>query len=144
MSGLMLIGSPAARIALFTSFRPLPVTMVTTDASRSIRPVSIAFLTPAVPAAPAGSAKTPACRPRRRMASMISSSLTFTTTPFDSRIARNAFTGLRGTPTAMESARVFSSWGIHSMVPAAAAVLMGQQPEACTLMMRGRRSIMPA
>ena len=84
MSGLMLIGSPAARIALFTSFRPFPVTMVTTDASRSIRPVSIAFLTPAVPAAPAGSAKTPACRPSRRMASMISSSLTFTTTPFDS------------------------------------------------------------
>ena len=144
MSGFMLMGSPAALMALLTSFRPLPVTMETTDAFFSMRPVSTAFLTPAVPAAPAGSANTPAWRPSIRMASMISSSLTFTMTPSDSLMARRALTGLRGTPTAIESAKVFSSWGTHSMVPAAAAVLMGQQPEACTLMRRGRRSIRPA
>jgi len=36
---------------------------------------------------------------------MISSSVTFTTMPFDSRIAMSALSALRGTPTGEEGAR---------------------------------------
>ena len=50
----------------------------------------MAFFTPAVPVAPAGSAKTPQFVPRSFIAARISSSETFTTTPFrDMRLPRS-------------------------------------------------------
>ena len=60
---------------------------------------------------------------------MISSSLTFTVTPLDSRMAMRALSAFRGTPTAMESARVFSSMGRQGS-PVSMARFRGQQPSA--------------
>ena len=49
---------------------------------------------------------------------------------------------IRGTPTAMESARVFSSMGSQGLFSAMAR-LMGQQPSAWAEISRGRRSMKP-
>ena len=73
---------------------------------------------------------------------MISSSVTLTTMPLDSRIAMSALSALRGTPTAMESARVFSSIGSQGLFSAMAR-LMGWQPSACAEIRRGSLSIKP-
>ena len=54
MSPGMEMGSPQKAMALATSFRPLPVTTLTTVASFSIFPSSQSFLSPAVPVTPAG------------------------------------------------------------------------------------------
>ena len=54
---------------------------------------------------------------------MISSSVTLTTMPLDSRIAMSALSALRGTPTAMESARVFSSIGSQGLFSAMARLM---------------------
>ena len=66
-----------------------------------------------------------------------------TATPSDSRMARRALSGLRGTPTAMESARVFSAMGSQGF-PVSMARFRGQQPSACTEMSLGSRSMNPA
>ena len=86
-SGLMLMGSPADLMAFATSLRPLPVTTETTVASFGISPSSQAFLRAAVPVTPAGSPNTPQVRPSSRCAARISSSVTFTARPPDSRMA---------------------------------------------------------
>ena len=116
--------------------------MLTTELSGEISPSSRAFFTPAVPVTPAGSPKTPQVRPSSLAASRISWSETLTTTPLDSRMAFSALSALRGTPTAMESARVFSSMGSQGLFSAIAR-FSGQQPSAWTLISRGSRSIMP-
>ena len=136
------MGSPAALMPLATSLRPLPVTMITTVASGSMSPSSRAFFTPAVPVTPAGSPKTPWVRPRRRMAARISSSDTLTAMPLDSRTAFRALSAFRGTPTAMESARVFSSMGDQGF-PVWRARFRGQQPSAWAEISLGRRSMKP-
>ena len=90
------------------------VTTLTTVSSSPSSPCSHSFFTPAVPVTPAGSPKTPQVLPRSCWASMISRSETFTARPPDSRMAARAFSPFRGTPTAMESAKVFSSMGFQS------------------------------
>ena len=129
MSEGMEMGSPAALMALATSLRPLPVTTLTTVSSLPMTPCSQSFFTPAAPVTPAGSPNTPQVRPSSFCAAMISSSETFTTMPSDSRMAIRALSAFRGTPTAMESARVFSSMGSQGLFSAMAR-LMGQQPSA--------------
>ncbi len=142
MSLGMEMGSPQALMALATSFRPLPVTTLTTVASFSSFPCSQSFFTPAVPVTPAGSPNTPQVRPSSFWAAMISSSLTFTVRPSDSRMAIRALSAFRGTPTAMESARVFSSMGCQGS-PVSMARFSGQHPSAWAEISRGRRSIKP-
>ena len=118
---------------------------MTTDTTVSFSPItpcSHSFFSPAVPVTPAGSPKTPQVVPSSFCAAMISSSVTFTAMPFDSRIAMSALSALRGTPTAMESARVFSSMGRQSS-PVTMARLMGWQPSACAEMRRGSLSTKP-
>ena len=74
---------------------------------------------------------------------MISASETFTTRPWDSSMAWRALSGFRGTPTAMESARVFSSMGCQGAFSSMAR-FRGQQPSAWQEMSRGSRSMNPA
>ena len=81
-----MMGVPAAVMAVVGSLRPFPVTTVTMVASWGIKDCSMAFLIPAVPVAPAGSAKTPQVVPNSFIESRISWSETFTATPFDSQI----------------------------------------------------------
>ena len=138
----MEMGSPQAAMALATSLSPLPVTTLTTAASLSIRPCSQSFFSPAAPVTPAGSPNTPQVLPSSFWAAMISASDTFTVSPLDSRIAISALSAFRGTPTAMESARVFSSMGRQSS-PVSMARFRGQQPSAWAEMSRGSRSMRP-
>ena len=109
------MGSPAALMALLTSLRPFPDIIPTTVASLGIRPSWQAFLIPAAPVTPAGSPKSPHVRPSILMAPKISSSVTFTAIPFDSLTALRALSAFLGTPTAMESAIVFSSMGCQGL-----------------------------
>ena len=125
----MVMGSPQAAMALATSLSPFPVTMETTEASWGSFPCSASFFTPAVAATPAGSPNTPQVRPRSFCAAMISASETLTVRPPDSRMALRALSAFRGTPTAMESARVFSSMGRQGS-PASTARFRGQHPSA--------------
>ena len=64
---------------------------------------------------PAGSPNTPQVRPSSRCAARISSSVTQIARPLDSRIAASALSALRGTPTEIESAMVFSSIGSQGL-----------------------------
>jgi len=109
------MGGGAARWALTISLSPFPVDIITIDSPGSMKPFLSAALSPARLAAPAGSVNTPVVLPRTGIASKISSSLTATIVPLDSLTAFNALTGLRGTPTAMLSAIVFSSDGLNFM-----------------------------
>ena len=116
--------------------------MVTTVSSLPRTPISQSFLTPAVPVTPAGSPKRPQTLPRSFWAAMISASETFTTRPLDSSMAWRALSGFRGTPTAMESARVFSSMGCQGAFSSMAR-FRGQQPSAWQEMSRGSLSMKP-
>ena len=118
------------------------MTTETTVSFAPSTPCSQSFFTPAVPVTPAGSPNTPQVVPSSFCAAMISSSVTLTTMPLDSRIAMSALSALRGTPTAMESARVFSSIGSQGLFSAMAR-LMGWQPSACAEIRRGSLSIKP-
>ena len=94
-------GAPATRMAVRTSLSPLPVT--TAQRRLAVRRRSFARrpgASPARPATPAGSPKTPARRPASRIASRIASSGTATKAPPDSRTARSALRQLRGWPDA--------------------------------------------
>ena len=142
MLGAHLCGRPAARSAFFTSFSPLPVLMVVTVSLGFIMPCCTAFITPALAVTPAGSPKTPSLRPSMPIVARISSSLTAIHAPFDALTARSAFFGFLGTPTAIESARVFSSAGIRSRFSRAAST-NGQQPVDCTPSILGIRSMKP-
>ena len=102
-------------MAFATSLSPLPVTTETTVSSLPMSPSSHAFLTAAVPVTPAGSPNTPQVLPSSFCAARISSSVTLIARPFDSRIAMSALSALRGTPTEMESAIVFSSIGSQGL-----------------------------
>src|SRR5262245_16386379 len=132
---------PPARIALRVSLRPLPVIITITRSFGLIVLELIAEMTPASEAAAAGSASTP-CRPAKRIASNISSSLTPIKTPCESLSARNAFRQFRGTCTSMLSAMVvpFDGGGKPSCSMAYAS---GMTSDACTPTSRGSRSIMP-
>ena len=57
-------------------------------------------------------------------------------------MAIRALSAFRGTPTAMESARVFSSIGFQG-VSVSMARFSGQQPAAWAEISRGRRSMKP-
>ena len=119
-----------------------PVEIVVTVSEGLMIPSSTARLTPAVAVTPAGSPNTPSVRPKSRIAARISSSLTAIQRPPLCSTARCAFFGLRGTPTAMLSAKVFSGVGTRSRCCSAAST-NGQQPEDWTPRIFGMRSIMP-
>ena len=61
------------------------------------------------------SAQSYGCYPSSRWAARISSSVTQTARPLDSRMAARALSAFRGTPTEMESAMVFSSIGSQGL-----------------------------
>src|ERR1035437_304377 len=105
-------------------------------------PDSTASLTPAAPATPAGSPKTPALRASMGIACRISSSETETNAPPDSVTALIPLLKLRGCPTAMESARVLASHGIR-LLPSFHAVKKGLHPSACTPRILGKRGMKP-
>ena len=109
------------------SLSPLPVTIVVTVSFGLMIPNSTAFLIPAIAATPAGSPKIPSVLPSNPIALMISSSGTATQAPFENLIALSALIGLRGMPTAMESAKVFSSASLSGS-PVSLEITNGQHP----------------
>jgi hypothetical protein len=65
----------------------LPVTLMTIDSSRGMRPCWISFFVTATVVPPAGSVKMPSVRARSWMPSTISASVTDSPQPPDSRTA---------------------------------------------------------
>ncbi|OPZ64954.1 MAG: hypothetical protein BWY85_00880 [Firmicutes bacterium ADurb.Bin506] len=108
-------------------------------------PASTAAASPARLAAAAGSANTPHDLPMSSIARPIWSSLTSIIVPPLRLTPRTALCGLRGTATAMESAKVSvppgrtCPWSASSLN----ARLMALAPTACTPRILGRRRITP-
>ena len=138
--------SPSGATAtLPTCFKPAPVTLHTTVSSPLMTPSPRRRMAAAREAAPDGSAKMPAKRPRRPCASRISRSVNATPAPLLARTARSARSPRAlGSPTRMLSATVGpATTGSTLALPFWSAATMGAAARLWAAASRGNRCAQP-
>ena len=126
---------PARAVSM--SFRPCPVTVTEIVSPGSTSPDSTAAISPATPAADAGSTKTPSRELSSRCAAKICSSETASIRPWESSRADSASSQEAGLPMRMAEATVS---GFATGSPSTS----GAAPAAWNPNIRGRVGTMPA